>query len=353
MTTARFLHIVAWAFIVAWVYGVVVSAQTDAAIPLAPSENAYNAIPAPDGKRIAFVRTGWGRGGGTVGFGRSNLRSEVMLMNASGELLSSTPLADTFLAGWTSDGASLLCYRDGDVLVVTPEGEVTRRLRLPHNTSGTEHAAYLPSRQLFVWMDSQNRQLQSSDGPLAELPAWRLGLIVPSPDERYIAIAANGASLWVFDTIERTWAHLGRIVIHPDTNWDYVKPSWDPWLHDSSQLIFIQDSALVLASPDGARRTVLIHSVQHGGLAVASPNGKEIAFATFEPRTREVREDLTFWGATLWVVDVAEGASPRRMAQSTDTTYTLRWLGDTKLIFDRIADEAFYRKARLWSVKVP
>jgi hypothetical protein len=40
-------------------------------------DNAYNPIPSPDRKRISYVRTGWGRPGGSDGFGRSNLVSEV------------------------------------------------------------------------------------------------------------------------------------------------------------------------------------------------------------------------------------------------------------------------------------
>jgi hypothetical protein len=44
---------------------------------LLSAENAYNPIPSPDGKYIAYVRTGWGKPGGSGGFGRSNLVSEL------------------------------------------------------------------------------------------------------------------------------------------------------------------------------------------------------------------------------------------------------------------------------------
>jgi len=47
-------------------------------------ENAYNPIPSPDGKLIAFVRTGWGREGGSGGMGRSNLVSEIGVMEHAG-----------------------------------------------------------------------------------------------------------------------------------------------------------------------------------------------------------------------------------------------------------------------------
>src|SRR5438105_15270490 len=77
---------------------------------LSETENAYNPIPSPDGKMIAYVRTGrWEKGSG--GFGQSNLRSEVKVMDSHGQILTDTPLAETFLAGWTSDGKHIICYR--------------------------------------------------------------------------------------------------------------------------------------------------------------------------------------------------------------------------------------------------
>jgi Tol biopolymer transport system component len=79
---------------------------------LSESENAYNPIPNPDGSLIAYVRTGWDRTRGSGGGGRSNLRSEVMVMNADGTLLTREPLVDAFLYGWTPDGKYLICYRD-------------------------------------------------------------------------------------------------------------------------------------------------------------------------------------------------------------------------------------------------
>src|SRR5206468_11502786 len=68
---------------------------------LSDAENAYNPISSPDGILIAYVRTGWARPGGSGGFGRSNLRSEIAVMTTSGTMLSRTPLADAFLFGWT------------------------------------------------------------------------------------------------------------------------------------------------------------------------------------------------------------------------------------------------------------
>jgi WD40-like Beta Propeller Repeat len=78
---------------------VVGTAQTHE-ILLSSTENAYNPIASPDGKYIAFVRTGrWSEGSG--GFGRSNLRSEVAFMDADGNVLTGdSPLAASFKNGF-------------------------------------------------------------------------------------------------------------------------------------------------------------------------------------------------------------------------------------------------------------
>src|SRR6267378_6149809 len=65
---------------------------------LLSAENAYNPIPSPNGKMIAYVRTGWGRPGVSGGFGRSNLISEVAVIGDDGKPIVAAPLTDTFLA---------------------------------------------------------------------------------------------------------------------------------------------------------------------------------------------------------------------------------------------------------------
>src|SRR5215203_6885839 len=77
-------------------------------VQLSETENAYNPLPNPDATLIAYVRTGWGRRGGSGGFGRSNLVSEIMLVTASGEVVSREPLADAFLYGWSRDGKYII-----------------------------------------------------------------------------------------------------------------------------------------------------------------------------------------------------------------------------------------------------
>src|SRR5215469_3518565 len=114
---------------------------------LLSTENAYNTIPSPDGKYAAYVRTGWGRPKGSGGFGRSNLVSEITVIERNGNLVAKAPRVDGFLSGWTSDGTDLVCYRDGEYFLVSVNGRQSSKGRLPAvtNVIGTERVSYLPS----------------------------------------------------------------------------------------------------------------------------------------------------------------------------------------------------------------
>ena len=48
--------------------------------------NAYNPVPSPDGKLIAYDVTGRKLDGGSGGFGRSNLLSQVEFSDVSGKM---------------------------------------------------------------------------------------------------------------------------------------------------------------------------------------------------------------------------------------------------------------------------
>lgn len=120
---------------------------------LLSTENAYNPIPSPDGKYIAYVRTGWGRPGGSGGFGRSNLVSEVAVMRASGNPVAKKPLADAFLSGWTPDSTALVCYRDGEYSLVSLVGNDASKGRFSGATNvfGSERVSYLPRLGTMIW----------------------------------------------------------------------------------------------------------------------------------------------------------------------------------------------------------
>jgi Tol biopolymer transport system component len=142
--------------------------------------------------------------------------------------------------------------------------------------------------------------------------------------------------------------------IHPDSNWSYIQPDWNPWFTDSSRLVFLRGSALVIVTPDGRDKTEIEIQGQ-AGLPTPSPDGRSIAYVTFEPRPMKVRTDLQFWGGTtIMVVSAAVGSKARRVTlKHSDEVYDLKWLNGSTVVFDRVADEAFYKHARIWKASVP
>jgi len=98
-------------------------------------ENAYNPVPSPDGRFIAYVATGWGDRlpGGAIsgGLGRSSLVSDVELADASGKVLFSNFCPRMFLAGWTNDSKAVVCYRDGKYTVKATSGLVVESGDIP------------------------------------------------------------------------------------------------------------------------------------------------------------------------------------------------------------------------------
>jgi hypothetical protein len=78
------------------------SAAPEAQETLYSDLNAYNPIPNASGTTVAFIRTGWGRPGGSGGFGRSNLMSFLEFAGRDGKPLAH-PSVDAFLDRWVDD----------------------------------------------------------------------------------------------------------------------------------------------------------------------------------------------------------------------------------------------------------
>jgi hypothetical protein len=274
-------------------------------------------------------------------------------MTASGQILSKNRLADCFLTGWTRSN-DIVGYRDGYYMLVRPAGIVFHHNRIPDFNPGVhgERVAFLEGEKAFVW--GTEFLLETEKGVLVESQTALGHVIVPSPDERYIAVARNQGSLWIYDTVGKHWSNLGPITISPSEEWDEIKPSWNPWFGDSSRITFFSGNALIVSSPDGRRQTKVLKSVLNAGLASPSPDGSRVAYVTFEPRPMQGRPDLKFWGGTtVWTIDVDRGSEPVALTKKNeDTTFALNWLGNTVLVFDRVADIVFYRHARLWSTMV-
>jgi hypothetical protein len=84
---------------------------------LLTTENAYNPMPSPDGKHIAFVRVGWGESG-VSSFGRSSLVSDIKVMSVGGAAVPHLVAKGYFLSGWTPDSVRLVCFRDAKYALV-------------------------------------------------------------------------------------------------------------------------------------------------------------------------------------------------------------------------------------------
>src|SRR5947209_4962008 len=100
---------------------VLVSANALAQTQLS-DENAYNPIPSPDGLKVAAVRTGWHREGGSGGLGRSNLKSDLIVLDRSGRTISPLFQADRFLADWNRSG--IVSFRDWSYSLLSEQGRV-------------------------------------------------------------------------------------------------------------------------------------------------------------------------------------------------------------------------------------
>jgi hypothetical protein len=329
--------------------------------------NAYQPVPSPDGKLIAYVLTGR-KNEVLGGFGRSHLRSDVRFCDRNGLPLQS-PETEGFLGEWLSDSSDVVSYRDWKFRSVSLSGsrESDSMFRgrdqrtLMETRENAERVTYLPKLRKFVWLEymDENTVLQTPDGPIAKFklkdqPIRVNAVVVPSPDGRYLAIGEvdGGHSLWMYDMEKKTLANLGKVTIHPDRNWDYNKPGWNPWFADGKHLAFFSGASLYIASPDGKERHEVLKA-EHGGLAIPSADGRLIAYATFSPQPVEGRPDLERWGGSLlWVVPSGGGTPTPVTSPSEDETYDLRWLTADSLIFDRISPGMFNGHARIWMVSV-
>jgi hypothetical protein len=328
---------------------------------LLSADNAYNPMPSPDGRYIAYVRTGWGERQ-WFGFGRASLVSDVRVINTRGAALPRTLAEDFFLSGWTPDSTHLLCFRDGRYALVAVDGQTEAKGKIPNNQNlnlFSEWVAYLPTLDSIAWdrqVDKSHWAIETPRQTVVIGKGFLHARVVPSPDGQYLAVynESSKTKQRVFEIRSKTWKDFGEIRIHPDPNWLYIQPNWSPWSADGSRLIFLRDSTLVISSPDGTQQKE-IDLGRLTGLPVASPDGKSVAYVAYEPQPMKARSDLQFWGGTtILVISIMEGSKPRAVTEKNpDEVLDLKWLDNGTLVFDRVAEEAFYKQTRIWKVSVP
>jgi hypothetical protein len=343
------------------VFASLIIARTAVAQTQVSTENAYNPIPSPDGRKIVAARTGWFRPGGSGGLGRSNLQSDVIVLDRTGRTLKT--LGEGFVADWKKEG--IVLFRDWSYSLRSEDGSTRGEGRtcpqeiLPASASECmERVAYLSTLGRFVWIRQKwgDSVLVTPEGEFSPhykekfLGEW----LAPSADERYIAAGPGrlGKSLTIYDSREKVWHDLGPAVIHPDADWTWMEPSWNPWFADGSHLVFFTSDGLTVSTPDGKQRRVLVRPEEPAGLAVPSPDGRAIAYATFAgaPRPNGAGTPPTFHTTGIWIVHVEAVSQPRRLTGPTvSSTYDLRWLDNQHLVFDR-SEQLRLPKAQLWMV---
>jgi hypothetical protein len=267
------------------------------------------------------------------------------------------------VADWNRGG--IVSFRDWSYSLLAEDGRIRDQgrvcpidlIRDPINGCG-ERVAYLPTLRSFVWVHRKfgDSVLMTAHGELSPhhhdefLGEW----LAPSPNERYLAVGPGrfGRSLNVYDLREKTWTGLGAAVIHPADWWYWMEPSWSAWFADSSQIAFFTAEGLIVSSPDGKRKRVVLRTGEPAGLAVPSPDGRAIAYGTFASRPRTSGGgNIPIWSCTgIWVVGTDGSRRPQRLVGPTmSLTYDLRWLDNGHLVFDRI-EEGQPPRARLWTV---
>jgi hypothetical protein len=188
---------------------------------LLATENAYNPMPSPDGKHIAFVRIGWGESVATS-FGRSSLVSEVKVIGAGGGDVPHLLAKDYFLSGWTPDSIRLICFRDSRYGLVSISGEQSGVGRIPNDPRvpiRAERVAYSSSLKAMIWsrpVDQFQWVIETPDGRVVEEGTLGSGRAIPSPDGQYLAVFDDGpeANLRVYDLrhkSRKSWEGLAFI----------------------------------------------------------------------------------------------------------------------------------------------
>ena len=115
----------------AFAFGAMAQSSSES-LSLLTTDNAYNPIPSPDGRYVAYVRTGWGESL-VSSMGRSSLVSDVKIMSVEGAATPRTLAKEYFLSGWTPDSTQLVCYRDWKYALVSTDGERIMKGRIPND----------------------------------------------------------------------------------------------------------------------------------------------------------------------------------------------------------------------------
>jgi len=352
------------------------------------SQNGTVPMVSPDGKWLAYVETGWGRWGGSGGFGRSNLVSLVHAVKTDGT--DDRLISDMFLVSWLADSRHIASARDGHAAVCNLEGEIVAEFGQALDAEWQKYA----DQRAKEWRKYAGRSVERIKG----VPRFQGGPRMPhrkrltrpwnmsesgtfSPDGKWIGpvssdsgaafINAEGERIQVrvpagaqFRHRQATWSPAGRYVVLTglywnrilvmdtqarDSNlidnvdpvqgfgsWDYRKCRWNPWSRDGSRIAFLRGSQVWIAAPDGRRTRQLTFDTARKAFPTFSPDGKRVAYVTWQSDRRRHYHRL---GPTdLWVVEIETTLAVRSTASAAGRIHCLDWLDNDTLVFDRVGD---------------
>ena len=347
-----------------------------------PSRNGRTPMRSPDGQWIAYVETGWGRPGGTGGFGRSNLISITHVVAADGT--QDRVVSDMFLVNWLSDSKRVGTARDAFVAISDVDGNVLTEFGAPleKTSAGTEvtGAAWTTTdlRSQFGRSMPHQKRLAGSEnfgfgesgafspdgkwyGPLQDREGFfflaadgsrlpiKLNLSdrfeqgIWSPDGRYVQISDGDDSL----IVDMQTLRFHRIQNASAGNIYDSASNWTPWSKDGMRLTFVRNGQIWVADALGAGPKQLTFDASKKSFPIFSPDGRSVVYRTWEVNNREQHPGV---GRTdAWVVDVASTLVTRVTRPSKKTITSCDWLDDQTLICDRSEEEdgsSFFRGPR-------
>jgi hypothetical protein len=343
--------------------------QAAAAESIFPSRNGKTPMTSPDGQWVAYEETGWGRPGGSGGFGRSNLISITHVVRTNGT--QDRVVSDMFLVSWMSDSKRVGTARDAFVAISDLDGNVLTEFGETRNQTndapGSAWTATDLRSQFGGSMPHQKRLTGTEDFGFGEGGAFSPDgkWYGPLQDDRgFFFLATDGQRLSIkLDLSERSinalWSPDGRYVqINDKSNWQIVdmqtlrarevqnvsdgntcesKCRWNPWSKDGSRLTFIRDGQVWVSDALGNGAKQLTFDAAAKALPTFSPDGSSVAYLVWQLDSRGQYPRV---GRTdLWVVDVGSTLVTRVTKWTKGKIMNFDWLDDHTLICDRLEEQ--------------
>ena len=343
-----------------------------------PSRNGTRPQVSPDGQWIAYEETGWGRPGGSGGFGRSNLISISHVVRIDGT--DDRVVSDMFLVGWMSDSKRVGTARDGFAAITDFDGNVVAEFgnsgaekyqynskravhwtkddlrsqfgtSMPHqkrfdgseNYGFGEGGAFSPDGKWYgLLQDDKGMFLLAHDGQRMPIKIregfsrWR-PLTKWSPDGHYVQLSGDSSWLIIDLQTRNTMYEIENVdetVFPGDCG---SRCAGNPWSKDVARLAFVRNDQIWVSDALGRNAKQVTFDNTRKVSPVLSRDGRSVAYLTWQPDNR--RHYMRLGPTDLWVVDVESTLAIRLTSRATGRINSVDWLDDQTLIFNRFQDD--------------